>query len=46
LAILFGGLEDELRHGTTMLEKKSDMDKSASLLKVLLSPGNGGWRLR
>jgi hypothetical protein len=46
LAILFGGLEDELRHGTRMLEKRSDMDQGASLLKVSLSPGDDGWRLR
>jgi hypothetical protein len=29
-----------------MLEKKSDMDESASLLKVSLSSGDDGWRLR
>jgi hypothetical protein len=42
LAILFGGLEDELRHGTRMLEKRSDMDQGASLSKVSLSPGDDG----
>jgi hypothetical protein len=46
LAILFGGLEDDLRHRSRMLEKRSDMDESASLLKVSLSPGDDGWRLR
>jgi hypothetical protein len=46
LAILFGGLEDDLRHGSRMLEKRSDMDESAGLLKVSLSPGDDGWRLR
>jgi len=46
LALLFGGLEDDLRHGTRALEKRSDMEESARLLKVSLSPGDDGWRLR
>jgi hypothetical protein len=46
LALLFGGLEDDLRHGTRELEKRSDMDESARILRVSLSPGDDGWRLR
>ncbi|KAH8727700.1 hypothetical protein GQ44DRAFT_770257 [Phaeosphaeriaceae sp. PMI808] len=46
LALLFGGLEDGLRHGTRVLEKRSDMNESARLLKVSLSLGDDGWRLR
>jgi hypothetical protein len=42
LALLFGGLEDDLRHGTRALEKRSDMEESARLLKVSLSPGDDG----
>lgn len=44
LAILFGGLEEEVRQGCGTMETKSDMDLRAKELKVSLRLGDDGWR--
>jgi hypothetical protein len=45
LATLFGGLGEEARHGSGIVEKKSDMERRAKELNVSLKLCDDGWRL-
>jgi len=45
LAILFGGLGEEARYESGMVEKKSEMERRAKTLNVSLKPCENGWRL-
>ena len=45
LATLFGGLGEEARYESGMVEKKSELERRAKTLNVSLKPCENGWRL-